>query len=294
MTWLAFGLTAMFFWAMSNLLDKYIYSRLHMPPTIGWFSGLVGVVLAIFAFFIWGIDVPNDRILALGLVSGVFYSGGMYAYIMAVKHDDVSKMIALYNFVPIMIAVLAAVFLGEVFSPKIYFAILVMVMGALLISTDVDRKIKFTKGFWFILLSAMLFSISNVMDKYLLEFTDVPSLFTMIRFGFFFTLIPFLPTAWKQGKEVYEKSHRHFLLLILSSLLGVVGFVSLYFALESGFITLVESLTAFQPLFVLMGAFVLSKFIPELYSKEVSRDKIYVRLMAVGMLMFGSFIVVFT
>lgn len=294
MTWLSLGLLAMFFWAMSNLLDKYIYSRLSMPPTIGWFSGLVGVVLAVGAYLIWGIDVPNNGILILGLVSGMFYSAAMYCYILGVKYDDVSKVIALYNFIPIMVAVLAAIFLGEIFPPKIYVAILIMVLGALLISTDVDRKIRFTKGFWFILLSAFLFAISNVMDKYLLEFTDVPSLFAMIRFGLFITLIPFLGTAWKQGRAIYKKSPKQIYLLIFSSFLGVGGFLSLYFALETGYITLVESLTAFQPLFVLIGAFILSKFVSSLYSEELHKDKVVMRILALVLLMSGSVIVVFT
>jgi drug/metabolite transporter (DMT)-like permease len=292
MAWLLFALSAMFFWAISNLLDKYIYSKLDVPSTVGWFSGLTGVMLAVFSFFVWGVDIPSTSVLVVGLISGVFYSGGMYAYIHAVKHDDISKLIALYNFIPIIVAILAAIFLGELFPPVIYFAILIMVFGALLISTDIDRKIRFTKGFYFIMLSVILFSISNVLDKYLLGFTDVPTVFVLIRFGFFITLIPFLGSAWRQGVEIYSKSFKVFALLIISSLLGVAGFVSLYFALSTGYITLVESLSAFQPLFVLIGVVLLSKFVPDLYSKEFVKGKIGARVASLVLLMIGSSIIV--
>jgi drug/metabolite transporter (DMT)-like permease len=292
MTWFGYAIFAMLFWGLSNLLDKYIFTTHKIPAMIGWFSGLVGVIVSFIVYGLYGIEYPSIGIAFMCMLSGVLYSGGVLSYIIAIKNDDVSKLVALYNFVPIFIAVLAAIFLGEVFSPAVYIAIAVMVVGALLLSADIDKKIKFTKGFVFIMISVCCFSASNLMDEYLLRYVDVKTLFVLIRFGFFITLIPFLHIFYRDVKKLYASSKKHILFLIGSSTLGIVGFLSFYNALRTGYVTLAESLSALQPLIVLLGAAVLSLFFKDVYAAEIHKDKLVTRILGIIMLIGGSFIVI--
>jgi len=52
----------------------------------------------------------------LGLVAGLFYVVAVLLYFEALKDEEVSRVVPLFGMAPIFVTVLAAIFLGEIFT----------------------------------------------------------------------------------------------------------------------------------------------------------------------------------
>jgi transporter family protein len=254
--------------------------------------GVVGLIASIIVYFIYGFSYLSCSNVFLAFVAGIFYILMSIFYFKAVKIEEISRVSPLFYLSPLFILILAAIFLGEVFTPLKYLGIFLLVIGAILISSKNLSKISLGKAFWWMTLSALTLAINQLLTKYLLNFADYWTIFAYIRVGAAIGLIPivyiYLPelvdTVRRHGKRVA-------IVISANETLNLFGVLFITIAVSIGYVTLANALSSIQPFFVLLFAVILSMFYPSILKEEISKSVISLKLLAIALMFIGAILI---
>lgn len=294
MSWIIFSLLAALIWAVANTIDKYVLTKWIKNPYIPVIVFIiVGFFSALVILFFQGIQILTVTQLLLVFLTGAFTISNLIFYLKAVQIAEISRIIPFFSLGPLFVAILGAIFLGEVFSETIYLGILFLVVGSWLISSKNFHEISLGKAAFFMLLSSFGFAVQIVLVKYLLNFTDNWTIFAYIRIALIPFLVIFLILNWKDFVSIFKKPRSGVFLsaLFSSRIIGIIAYLALYLALSLGYATLVESLAAVQPLFVLIIAVGLSLVYPNIIKEEIGRKSIITKSIATVLMICGAVIV---
>jgi len=292
LSWQFLAVFATLLWSIINIVDKHIISEKIRQVRIAIIFTFVGslIILAILQFFA-KIVLPAFPILALIVFSGILWIVAVIFYYKALQQDEVSRIIPIFLLDPIFTAILAAVFLREVFSPTIYFGLLLVVGGAILISIKKREGILFGKGFWFILASTIIISADGIILKFVLEQLDFVSVFFWGRVGAAIGAIPFFLLYKKNFFDTIKLEKTASTILFSTDLLSAIAGIIITLAIALGPVTLITTITATQSLFVFAFALIISKLNPRILREDTGKTTIAVKLLAIIMMIFGSYLV---
>ena len=165
MSWILFSVLAALIWAIKGILDKFMLANYIKKPIVPvLILGVFDLAAIALIFLINGFDPLSLQNLALALVGGLASLMIIILYFKAVQIEEISRVIALIYLTPLFVTVLAAVFLGEVFTWDKYAGILLLIAGAVLVSYKLG-KITFGKAFWYLLLASLFFGIYAIIPK---------------------------------------------------------------------------------------------------------------------------------
>jgi drug/metabolite transporter (DMT)-like permease len=133
---LIFAFIAPLLWALMNILDKYVVSRKAKGPlSYGVVAAFAQLILAsIVSLFLDWKGVESTGILFSAL-AGVFLGFQFFSYFMLLRTEDSSDVAGLGYIYPIIVAMLAFIFLGEKLHWSSYFAIVLIIVGAVFLSS---------------------------------------------------------------------------------------------------------------------------------------------------------------
>ena len=289
MSWILFSILAAFIWAIVNTVDKYVLTKWVRKPIIPvMIMGIIGLIAAFIIFLINGFSYLSPGHIGFGLLAGIFYIVANIFYFRAAKIEEISRVAPLFHLAPLFLLILAAIFLGEIFTPLKYLGIFLLVIGAVLISSR-SIKIKLGKAFWLMIASTMFFSFDLVITKYLLGFTDFWTIFAYIRIGAGLGLIPIFCLYFGEFKNLIAEHGKKVVGVISANeTLNVCGALSATIAAALGFVTLVESLASLQSLFLLIIAVFLSIFYPKILKEEIEKSTVLIKLIAIILMLIGA------
>lgn len=293
MSWVLFSLLAAFTWAIVNTVDKYVLTKWVRKPIVPvMILGVVGLVASIAVYLIHGFSRLSYTNILLAFIAGVFYLLMSLFYFKAVKIEEISRVVPLFHLTPLFILILASIFLGEFFAPVKYLGILLLVIGAVLISTKKITSIRFGKAFWLMILSSMCIAINMVITKYLLDFADFWTVFSWTRIGTVVALIPayfiyypdLLLTVREHGRKVLG-------VISFNESLNIGGVIFITIAASVGYITLVNALSSIRPFFVLLFAVLLSVFYPRILKEEIGKSTVLLKIIAIVLMFTGAVLI---
>jgi drug/metabolite transporter (DMT)-like permease len=191
----------------------------------------------------------------------------------------------------VFILFLAAIFLGEVLGFVQYLGVFLIVVGAMLISSR-NFKFDFGKAFWFVIIGCLIFSVCSVLVKYLLDFADFWTVFSYVRIGMIFLLIPMACLSVGELKSAVKKHGAKVLgVMSLSEILTVAAVLIGTIAVSIGSVTLVNALSSIEPFFVLFIALILSVHHPKILKEELGKAVVLVKLAAVILIFAGAILI---
>lgn len=293
MSWILFSILAALTWAIVNTIDKYVFTKWIRKPIVPvMILGVIGLIASIIVYFIHSFSELSYINILLAFVSGFFYILMILFYFKAVKIEEISRVVPLFYLTPLFLLILASIFLGEFFAPIKYLGIILLIVGAILISTQRITKISFGKAFWLMILSSLSLAINYVITKYLLDFADFWTIFSWTRIGIIVALIPvyfvcfpdLLSTVKEHGIKVIG-------VISISQSLSVIGVLFITIAASVGYITLVNALSSVQPLFVLLFAVLLSIFYPRILKEEIGKSTLLLKFIAIILMFIGAMFV---
>lgn len=293
MSWILFSILAAIVWAIVNVIDKYILSKLVSKPIVPvMILGVIGLVASLVVFSTKGFGQLSPINSLLALVAGILFVLMTFFYFRAVKVEDVSKVIPLFCLSPLFILFIAGFFLGETFTATKYFGILLLVAGAILISLKNLTSFSFGKAFWLMVLSSLSLAVSQVITKYLLNFYDFWTVFAYIRIGAFVALIPVFWLNFSDLKNLYRESRfKTFGLISVNESLNLLGVIFITLASAIGFVTLVNALSSIQPFFVLLFSVLLSIFYPQILKEEIMKSKLFLKFVSIVIMFIGAVLI---
>lgn len=293
MGWIFYSLLAAFLWATVNVVDKYTMSKLVESPLVPLLLlGIIGLFASGSIWCLKGVKPLSHYNLSLALLAGLFYILTMLFYYLALKHEEVSKIIPIYYLSPVFILFIAKEILGEIFTINQYFGIIFLVFGAVLVSADSLLNFKGNKGVCYILMAAFCYSLNQVLTKYLLKHNEFWSVFAYIRLGVFLSLLPALYWNFRILVDYCKKIPcQAYKIMILNQLINLMGVFVITLAMTSGYVTLVNALVSVQPIFVLAITLILSFVLPNIL-KETLKDWVLIKkFMATLFIVIGVWII---
>ena len=167
MFWLLIAIVAYFFLALSSLGDKVYLKGKEKPKLYVFYVGLLSGLVVLLIPFIKDFGLPSLDILIWPILEGIVYILALYSMYYALDKYEVSVVVpAMGGLQPVFIFFLSIGFfqITEI-SFKSVAALIILIIGTFLISSN-GKKIKAnSKEFLFSLLPALLFALDAILTK---------------------------------------------------------------------------------------------------------------------------------
>ncbi len=170
MSWIFYALLAPALWAAVNHIDKYIISKYftHLPATLlVLFTSLTaGLGAVLLFFFVPVLDITLSQALWI-ILGGMIFVASYIPYVYALQEDEASLVAPLFQMIFVFSFILGFLFLGEKLTLAQFVASLFIVVGAIVLSLDLDstfRKLR-SRTFYLMVLASFLLALTMMIFK---------------------------------------------------------------------------------------------------------------------------------
>ncbi len=296
MNWILVALLAPFLWAITTFIDKALISR--------YFKGKTGALIiyscliALPVFILIFLFKPNVIHLNIGtaffvMINGILIILYLFPYFHALNKADTSSVIPLFQMIPIFTYLLSFLILGETLTLLQIFGGLLIITGAVAISSDFKgKKFKIKKEILFsMILACLLIAVNEVMFKFFAIQLDFWTASFWQYLGFFIFGVLLLIFVKKYREDFilsYQENNISMVgINLVNETINIIASVIFGFALLLAPVALVGLTNGFQPLFVLaigvIATLTIPKWIKEDISKKILIKKaIFIVIMIVG------------
>jgi len=237
MLWVFFAFLAGVLTAEKVIISKQAMENRSVSEYLFWCSFIFLFFLLVFHFsgglgFLPSLEIPKWDILILGLCNGILATMSWIFLYSAYKHMHLSEVAPLTNLVPIVLAGMGFLFLGEVLKETQIIGIAIIVLAAYLIEhTEAKHGLNFkkileNKYFEAALLYVFIISLVIIIEKLLVAETNISTIMFMEYLSML--VLSFLYIKIIEKKKVLGKIDKP---LFLSSLVGFFSSAFYFFAL---------------------------------------------------------------
>jgi bacterial/archaeal transporter family protein len=300
MTWFLIALIAPLLWAISVHMDKFLISRYFKGESVGAlmiFSAFIGILLLPIIYFVEpGVLALKLPFILLLISNGILYVVAMLPYYYALKSGEASIVVPLFQLIPFFNYILGLIFLKENLTVMQIIASLLIILGAILISSNNNGKVKRhkSKAFWLMALSAFLFSVSILVFKFVAIQNDfwTASFWEYVGLSISAILLfLFIKSYRKQFFYVFE-SNKFAVISIngINEVINIAAKMIMNFAGLLAPLALVWVANGFQPFFVLIIGIFLAIFFPKLTDESLNKKYIFQKVIAILIMFVGMYL----
>lgn len=287
---------AAFLWSIVNIIDKALVEKYCQDEGVGSLivlsalfpSILLPISLLMAEDSIW---LPTQDIAIL-IFSGFLTVAWISLYLKALYDDDVSIVMPLKQLTPVFALIFGFIFLGEWPATVKLVAGGVIVIGSLILSIEqTDGTIKKK-----LLLSMAGASAIIALMNTLFKFVTVAETFWVSMFWHSVGIvivglsIYVFHTKYRNQFHAFIKSNWGVGLSLnaTNESLTVVGDVLFAFAILLAPLALVQSMEAYQPVFVFIIGMIMVKIAPKLLNEDTSRNVIIQKIIGILLVVVGT------
>lgn len=295
MHWLLIAIWAPLLWALSNHIDKHLITRFGEGIGIKGlitFSSLFSIFLILIAYLfdsnIFSIVLSYRFIL---IISGILYTLAILLYLYALSEDEASIVTPTFQLIPVFAFFLGFIFLNETIAVKQLLGGLIVILGAIIISTNFSTFRFRKKVFWLMISSSLSFAIYQILFKIGAGESFWNGVFWQAIGIFISAVFLFcLPAFRKEFLSIFKKDSLTiigFSSLIELTTVGGNLLISkaLLLAPVAAMVLMVES---FQPIFVFLLGIMITIFIPTFGKEDLSRKMMIRKIWAIAIILIGS------
>lgn len=290
--WIFFTLLAEIMWSFTSLFDKIILSKGHIrsPYVFIVFNGAMNILLVfLLPFFDFGHLSFMD--MAIALAAGLFLTIGVIFYYKAVQHEEISRVLMLWQLIPIFVLTASFLLLGETLTKRHFIGFLLLFAAGIMVSyRKANRKLILSKAFYLMILSTLPISLYYIMSKHIYEAADFWSAFMWLRVAAFSgVLVLFIPSVRKQFITTIKNMKSGAKGLIgFKMIVDFSAFILLGYAMLNGPISLISALgSAAAPIFIFIIASFTAVCFPNLIKESVDKKSILIKVLAVLLITAG-------
>jgi drug/metabolite transporter (DMT)-like permease len=297
MAWFFTALVAAIISSVGNIIDSHLLSK-KMPSLPSFLipmglTQLIGgvVFLAIFPFP----ANPDLMHILVACGAGLLNACGYLGILNSLRKSEVSRVIPVISSAPIFVALLSIPLLGEMLNLWQWFAIMITVVGAVLISLQMDgggRKARLQKSFFILLFVALMLAVASIGFKYALEKISFWNMWGINGISIA-TVILIYSLRKKNILELRNLNQRtrNILIIVVDVCLGITAGILGFKALEIGHVALVNALLNVRPAFVFIFSLVLSAFFPTVINDHLNKRTALIKFIAVALMTAGIVII---
>lgn len=276
---------------MVTVFDKRLATNLF--PSAGSFNvafGFLQIAIAIvyFSAVIPTVGFDGGAGIPWALVSGLLWALGLFLFFHGLRLEEASRAAPIQQFAPVFASIAAVLFLGEYLTAAQWGAILVVVLGAMLISTRPGAAIfRLAHGrAFFILLggsfaTGMAFIASEQATREMNVWAIQAVRAAAMAAGVL--VLSARPTTLRQLLQVSRNKNAWSGLLIGEGFLAPIAALMFVVALDLGPVSSVSAVSASRPMFVLLLGVLLSTRYWNLLDERLDRQTVGLKLTAVAL-----------
>lgn len=298
MSWIFFAIAAPALYAVSNFIDKFIIekhiSNVAVLTILGGFVALPFAVITL-AFRHFPTYPPGQT--ALILLAGICMELALLPYFKAISLDEVSRVIPVFQLIPVLVLFLSFLTLGERLNPSQLTGFLFVVSGAYLISLKRLGAGMFNlrKSFKWILLASVLWAVPSIIFRFISVqqgFWDAIAYeFLGAAVGAFILLL--VPSLRKGFSDESQRIKKFVWGILVSNealylLSRLIGFYAIAIAPA---VALASALNGFMPLFSLIYGIILSVWFPAIIKEDIQKSTLLLKLTSIVLILVGVWFV---
>lgn len=291
--WILFALIPPLLNAVDSLGEKFLSEKHVENPIViiineGWIYLVVGLGILLFHHIFPLSFVQIGALLLSGMVF-VFY---LIPYFTALQKEDSSRVIPLFQFIPLLVLLFSFLFLHESITGKQLLGFAVTFVGAFMLTAEKGESkiVKPRKAFWYMLLSSILYSFAPILFKFVVVDTDFWTAFFYQAIGggsaaFLLLLIPsYRKSFFKEGIHLPFTTWG---IMSLNQTIAIAAELSSSFAFSLAPVALVSVLTGTQSFFVLVFAIILSIKFPHILSEDIQKNTLLIKILSILLIFAG-------
>lgn len=289
--WILLSLIAAMLWALDNILDKHLLTgRLKNAYSYNILTNLNDVLPVVLIPILAPVHYdPTFSIVAL--LFGMLTVVSLVYYNKAMIEEEASRVAAFEWTSPIFVAVLSFLLFGEALSLGGYIGILLIVIGAFILSRKKQGKIIISQALWFVIIFSFLFAVGDVISDFSLNYMDFWSFFFWASIGSVASALLMLgfPKIRRDFRaETRTLEAKVFLMILAVSIIYYVAEVFFYAALSLGQVSLVVAIVATQPMFTFIYALGLSLYKPEFLREQTDGFNVTTKFLGIIIIICGA------
>ena len=279
--WLLLALIAPFMLAAVNMIDKLVVDR-HIKTTLlyPFYVGIIEFVMAsslLATLLLTGLEDANWKVIGGAMAMGALRGISLATMVLALRMEQVSRVIALWFLNPIMVVGMAVVFLSETVSGLAIGAIAMASLGAGMVSWtggESSRGFMAPKVIVLALASALAWATANILTKQFVDDESFWQLYFGSRAGFGATmLLLIISSEVRRGAKTEWRSRPLIGLFLLAEVIVTISLILYYSAINLGPVSLVSAIGAIQPLTVLIYSIGLALLLPAVFGSWVTKGR---------------------
>lgn len=294
------ALVAPILWAATNHIDKYLINKYFRNGGVGSliiFSSLIGIFVLPFILIIHPAVFSINPILALLIIAnGSLYVLGLLPYLYALAEDEASIVVPLFQTIPVFSYVLAFFVLGERLASIQIVASLLIILGAITLSLDLNqKKIKFKKKvFWLMFLASFLIALNGLIFKYVAiqENFWTTSFWEYIGFAVLSIILLLFVRSYREQFLLVVKNNKRAVLgwNTTNEVLNIIAKIIMNFATLLAPLALVWVVNGFQPFFVLFFGIIITLFFPRFSKENLLKKHLAQKVIAILIMFIGVYL----
>jgi drug/metabolite transporter (DMT)-like permease len=247
------------------LIRRGVYQS-EESTTAAAISVLVGTPLFLFILPLTGdwsrlYSLSWQGFAALGIAGILHFVLGRYLLYNAIRLIGANKTVALARGNTLFAVIFGIVFLGEAVTTLLILGVLSIIGGATLVSFEREEgvfKLQ-TKGVLLVLGAALCVATGSVLIKSTMEEVGSPYIATFISYMTAFLLWTILLLQKEQRSQLFQLPRSSLIVLSMAAILGLVGQLLRYAALNYSPVSVVQPLIGTLVVFTFFFSFILNR-----------------------------------
>ncbi|MFZ1519980.1 MAG: DMT family transporter [Ignavibacteriaceae bacterium] len=230
MSWFIIALLSAFLSAFAAITQKKVLLKMEALEFSFWLS-IVNFIFSLPFFFFIDYNTVNSLNLSIIFIKSLIGVGAFLCVMLSLKNMEISNALPLLALTPGFVAVFAFVILGESMKSIEVVGLILLMIGTFILESKNLKEFGFpftflkkSKYHKFIILALLLFTVSSILDKFLLvklKLTPISiTAFQHIYFAIFFSII-FLFNRHKELKPTKSIQSTTFWWISLISILTI-------------------------------------------------------------------------
>lgn len=292
MFWLLIIIIAYFFLAISSLGDKVYLKGKENPKSYVFSVGLLSGLVVFLIPFLKDFSFPSFDILIWAIAEGIVYVLALYAMYYALEKFEVSVVVpAMGGLQPIFIFLLTICFFQvSQISIQIIVALIALIIGTFLISSEKRKRKISKKTVFFALIPAFLFALDVILSKQVFLLQPFFEGLVFMRLTSCLVVLFFLFDK-KFRKSIFkkQKKSKKFLFLATQSA-GGIGILLQSYAISLVpvlSLAVLNALKGVQYVFLIIITLLVSQFLPKILKEKFDKKNLTVKIISILIIAFG-------
>jgi len=289
MSWIFLTLLAAGLETAGDIHDRFILKNdVKNSDTLLVFWGFFAGAMFAAPAFLTGTFSYDPLALGLGFASALLYLLAMHYYYKALNSEEVSRVVPILSLNPVIVLILATLFLGETYTWAQGLGMALIVLGVVLHAIDREHhRLINKKALFWVILSAAAYALKNILVKWLsMNPIDPLNVLCWVGIGI---LIFNIPITIRLFPKLPLRKNPHLHNIILAAALTGSSTLIYTAAVTVGPAALVAFLDRIQIFFVFVIAEAMDFFQPKLLHEKFSKPAFYQKLLGVILVLVGSY-----